>query len=30
MALSNEEKIAIVREYGASEAETGSPEVQIA
>ena len=30
MALSNEEKVAIVKEYGASETDTGSPEVQIA
>lgn len=30
MALSNEEKVAIVKEYGASDTDTGSPEVQIA
>ncbi len=30
MALSAEEKAAIVRDYGSSENDTGSPEVQIA
>ena len=30
MALSAEEKADIVREYGSSENDTGSPEVQIA
>ena len=30
MALSNEEKSAIVKDYGTSESDTGSPEVQVA
>jgi small subunit ribosomal protein S15 len=30
MALSNEEKAAIVKEHGSSETDTGSPEVQVA
>lgn len=30
MALSNEQKAEIVREYGRSEGDTGSPEVQVA
>ena len=30
MALSNEEKAAIVKEHGSSDTDTGSPEVQIA
>ena len=30
MALSNEEKAAIVKDYGTGESDTGSPEVQVA
>ena len=30
MALSAEEKVAIVKEYGKSETDTGAPEVQVA
>ncbi|MAI54508.1 MAG: 30S ribosomal protein S15 [Gammaproteobacteria bacterium TMED95] len=30
MALSNEEKAGIVKEYGTSDTDTGSPEVQVA
>ena len=30
MALSNEEKSGIVKDYGTSESDTGSPEVQVA
>ena len=30
MALLNEEKAAIVKDYGTSESDTGSPEVQVA
>lgn len=30
MALTNEQKAEIVKEYGASESDTGSPEVQVA
>ncbi len=30
MALTNEQKAEIVKEYGASETDTGSPEVQVA
>lgn len=30
MALSNEQKLAIVKEYGRGESDTGSPEVQVA
>ncbi|MGB1740930.1 MAG: 30S ribosomal protein S15, partial [Pseudomonadales bacterium] len=30
MALSNEEKAAIVKDFGTGESDTGSPEVQVA
>jgi len=30
VALSNEEKSGIVKDYGTSESDTGSPEVQVA